>query len=411
MKRITLGEAIDILKKNNQPDLLKDYDSLSPGERVKLLHQIADVDWDVIEKVKQGIKKAPMGNLTPPKACELKDIEENRDEFKRHGEFLLHAGKVGVVLLAGGLGTRLGLGKPKGEMNVGIKRVLYVYECLINNLLDVVSSVRTPVPLYIMTNDDYRESSEEFFKAHKYFGYPPEMITFFVQENNCCVDLSGNLFFDKPGHLACSPDGNGGWFKSMEKADLLVDLSRRGIEWLNVFSVDNVLQRMADPVFLGAVDLGGHDSGAKAVKKTNIFEKVGLFCEQDGRPAVVEYYEMDDVTKAAKDENGELAFRFGVTLNYVFSVKKLKEVLDAKFPVHFAKKKIPYMNEEGEMVEPSEPNGYKFETLAADMVAMMDDCLCFEIIRAREFAPIKNATGPDSIETARQLLIENGVKL
>lgn len=411
MQRITFQDAQSLLNEHGQSDLLKDYDKYSAGEKVKLLRQIASIDWDLINLIKQGANKRPLGVLTPPKACELKEIEDNRTRFKDMGQFLIRAGKVGVVLLAGGMGTRLGFGKPKGELNVGLKRQLFVYECLIKNLLDVVSDARAYVPLYIMTNDDYREGSEQFLKDHKFFGYPKEMITFFTQENNVCVDLKGRLFFDKPGHLACSPDGNGGWFKSMDKADLIYDLNQKGIEWLNVFSVDNVLQRMADPVFLGAVALGGYDSGAKAVRKVDVFEKVGVFCHEDGHPSVVEYYEMDDVTKGLRDENGELTYRFGVTLNYVFSVKKLKEVLDAKFPVHFAKKKIPYMDEEGKTVIPKEPNGYKFETLAADMVGMMDDCLCYEIVRAREFAPIKNATGPDSIDTARKLLEENGVVL
>lgn len=411
LPRITIEEAREILKAHGQPDLLADYEKYSPGDKVKLLRQIAGVDWDIVKIVREGAKKPHQGQLTPPEACELHDIAPNREEYLKRGQFLIRAGKVGAVLLAGGLGTRLGIGKPKGELNIGETRELSVYQCIINNILEVTNVARSMIPLYIMTNDDYRERSEEFFKSRNYFGYPKEMITFYTQKKNVCVDFKGNLFFDRPGHLAESPNGNGGWFDSLVEADLLEDIEKQGIEWLNVVSVDNVLQRVADPVFIGAVVLGGHDSGAKVIRKISPFEKVGVFCLEDEKAAVVEYYEMDDITKNKKNEDGELTYRFGVTLNYLFSVKKLKENLGKSFPMHFAKKKIEFLDDDGLTVEPTEPNGYKFETLAADMVKMMDNCLCYEILRQREFAPIKNATGPDSPDTARKLLEENGVKL
>ena len=45
------------------------------------------------------------------------------------------------------------------------------------------------------------------------------------------------------------------------------------------------------------------------------------------------------------------------------------------------------------------------------MVYMMDNCLSFEVDREREFAPVKNATGTDSVDSARALLKKNGVEL
>ena len=84
--------------------------------------------------------------------------------------------------------------------------------------------------------------------------------------------------------------------------------------------------------------------------------------------------------------------------------------MNQNLPTHIVEKKIPYINDNAEYIKPEEPNGYKFETLVLDMIHMMDNCLSFEVIRDREFAPIKNATGVDSLESARELMKKNGIE-
>lgn len=83
----------------------------------------------------------------------------------------------------------------------------------------------------------------------------------------------------------------------------------------------------------------------------------------------------------------------------------------SSLPLHIVEKKIPYLNEQGELVKPETPNGYKYENLVLDMIHQLDSCLPFEVVREREFAPIKNKTGVDSVESARELLKKNGVLL
>jgi UDP-N-acetylglucosamine/UDP-N-acetylgalactosamine diphosphorylase len=146
------------------------------------------------------------------------------------------------------------------------------------------------------------------------------------------------------------------------------------------------------------------------VKKACASEKVGVLCKQDQKPSIVEYYEMPDNLKELTDENGELVYRFGVILNYLFNVKKLNEIVNSKLPYHLAQKSVPHM-ENGEKVKPDAPCGYKFETLVVDMVKLMDTCLAYEVERSKEFAPVKNKEGVDSVVTARSLLTQNGVKL
>ena len=197
----------------------------------------------------------------------------------------------------------------------------------------------------------------------------------------------------------------------MNKWGLLDTVKKEGIEWLNVFAVDNVLQRIVDPCFVGATIENNRVSGAKVVKKMTPDERVGVLCLEDGKPSIVEYYELTEEMKATMDENGEPAYNFGVILNYIFREKDLKEIMEKQLPLHVVEKKIPYMDEKGNFIQPEEPNGYKYETLVLDMIHQVDNCLPCEVDRNKEFAPIKNATGVDSVETARKLCEGNGIVL
>ena len=225
------------------------------------------------------------------------------------------------------------------------------------------------------------------------------------------VDYDGKILKEEPGRLATSPNGNGGWFSSLAKAGLVEDMKKRGVEWINLFAVDNVLQKICDPAFVGATLLSGKESGSKVVRKVEPHEKMGVLCREDGKPSIVEYYEMSDEMAEATNADGELTYAFGVILNYLFKMDKLEEIVAAKLPVHVVEKKIPYITAEGEHVKPEEPNGYKFETLVVDMIRLLDDTLPYEVVREKEFAPIKNLHGVDSLDSARELLQKNGVEL
>ena len=197
----------------------------------------------------------------------------------------------------------------------------------------------------------------------------------------------------------------------MMKWGVVDKIHEAGIEWLNVFAVDNVLQRIADPCFVGAVILTDSDVGAKVVRKNAPDEKIGVMCLEDGRPSIVEYYELTEELMNAKDENGDPAYSFGVILNYLFREKSLEEIAAKKLPLHIVEKKIPCLDENGELIKPEEPNGYKYEQLVLDMIHQLDSCLPYEVERNYEFAPIKNKTGIDSVESARELCKENGIEL
>ncbi len=373
----------------------------------KLEGQLDGMDWSCLGLI--GEKKAGRGSFEPLGAMELSEIRERKEEFRLKGLETLRAGKAAAVLLAGGQGTRLGFDKAKGMYNIGVTKNLYIFEQLVSNLMQVKEEAGVWIPLYIMTSEKNDRDTRTFFAENDYFGYHREYVKFFVQEMVPAVDFDGNILLEAEDSLAMSPNGNGGWFKSMLKAGLGADMEEKGIEWLNVFAVDNVLQRIADPVFLGATVSSGCVCGAKVVRKANPYERVGAMCLENGHPSIVEYYDLTPEMAEARDENGTLLYGFGVILNYLFSVEELMRIVNSSLPLHVVEKKVPYLNEEGILVKPKEPNAYKFETLILDMIYRMDSCLPFEVCRDTEFAPVKNAVGTDSVESARELLKKNGV--
>ncbi len=404
-------QALKKLAAAGQEHVMRYYEELSDEQKALLLAQIEATDFAVLSSLQGGKQENVRGVIAPLAAMQLPQIQEKEGAFRAAGLEAIKGGKVGAVLLAGGMGTRLGSDDPKGMYNIGLTKEVYIFQRLIENLMDVVREAGAWVPLYVMTSDKNHESTVGFLKEHDYFGYKEEYVTFFMQEMAPACDYQGKVYMEEKWKLSTSPNGNGGWYSSMHKWGVSQKAMADGVEWLNVFAVDNVLQRIADPCFVGAVLSGDYAAGAKVVRKCAPDEKIGVMCLEDGRPSIVEYYELTDELMNAKDANGDPAYYFGVILNYLFRVSDLEKIREKKLPLHIVEKKIPHLNEQGERVKPEVPNGYKFEQLVLDMIHELDGCLPFEVVREKEFAPIKNATGIDSVESARELCRLNGIEL
>ncbi len=404
-------EAYEKLEKYGQLQVLKYYDELNGEEKEALLAQIEQTDFEVLSLCKKKETLNPRGKIEPIGVMQLPEIEKKRDEYTGTGLEAIRDGKVGAVLLAGGMGTRLGSDAPKGVYNIGLTKDVFIFQRLIENLMDVVNQAGAWIPLYVMTSDKNHDTTVRFFEEKNYFGYRADYVTFFMQDMAPACDYEGKVYLEAKNKMSTSPNGNGGWFLSMMKWGVTDKIRQAGVEWLNVFAVDNVLQRIADPCFVGATIATDSAVGAKVVAKNAPDEKVGAMCLEDGRPSIVEYYDMTPELMAAKNEQGGPAYHFGVILNYLFRVKDLEEIVARKLPLHIVEKKIPYLDEKGDLVKPEEPNGYKFEQLVLDMIHELDSCLPFEVVRNKEFAPIKNRTGIDSVESARALCEENGIIL
>ena len=409
---MTYEQAKSLLEKKGQTQLLKYYNELSVENQAKLLTAIENLNWDFEDALAHPTDLTGANrDIRPISGLRHSKIQERKAEFENIGVQAIQAGKVAAVLLAGGMGTRLGVDGPKGAYDIGITKPLYIFEQQMRNLQEVNEKCGATVPLYIMTSDKNHEQTTSFWKEHGYFGYAEEDVKFFKQDMAPAVDYDGKIILETKDTPALSPNGNGGWFGSLQRAGLCEDLHKRGVEWLNIYAVDNVLQRIADPVFVGATIESGVNCGAKAIFKTEPREKVGVLCMDGNQPDIIEYYELTDEMANMRDENGDLVYSYGVIMNYLFRLSKLEEVADKKIPVHIVEKKIECLCEDGVTRKPEKENGKKFESLAVDLVKLMGSVLPYEVVREREFAPIKNKTGVDSVESARELLKMNGVIL
>ncbi len=397
------------LKQYGQEHLLRFENNLSQNEKDKLYTQIQKLDFSYLNELNKK-QEENTSVIAPIFAPSFSDSDIAR--LEKVGLQVLKNYEVGAVLLAGGMGTRLGSSDPKGMYNIGKTKDVFIFQRLFENLLEVVKKCGTMVPFFIMTSENNHEKTVKFLKEKNFFGYDENFVKFFVQETAPCTTLDGKILLEEEGKIATSPNGNGGWYTSLlADKDAHDMLNKYNIKWLNVFSVDNVLQKIADPIFVGATIEGGYQIGSKVVKKACPEEKVGVMCYRNNKPSVVEYFELTEEMRNQREKNGELSYIYGVILNYLFNVDMLNDTKTNKLPVHVVTKKVPYIDENGVTIKPEEPNAHKFELLCVDMIEFAEKCLPFVIEREKEFAPVKNKEGVDSVETAQALLEKNGYSL
>ncbi len=401
------AELLNLFTHNGQAHLLEGLSGLSEAERESLLHDMASVDFSLMARA-DAVHEPPRA-IFPIEIFTADMADAERDALTSLGLSVIGKNKVGAVLLCGGQGTRLGFPHSKGMFNIGITRELTIFEIHFSYLLSVAEAAGCFFPIFVMTSI-YNDAEIRAFLAEKrYFGYDPNEVYFYTQAMAYATDLEGKLLKSSPSTLVASPDGNGGWFHSLARAGFLPMLEEKGVEFLNVISLDNVLQRTVDPVFVGATVRSGLSCGAKVIRKNAPDERIGLLCMGEKGPTVIEYYELD---RLLSEGNISIeGIEYGVILNYLFRINEMKRTLDGEpLPVHKAKKKIPYWDGET-LVSPEKENGYKYEMLATDLVAHMGSCLPYEVRREAEFAPVKNKTGIDSVESAREMLIAAGIAL
>ena len=409
--KMNYQEALEKCALYHQEQLLRYYNELDDKGRTSLLAEIDSLDFDTANAFTEKKDHKRSSVISPLPVLSEHERDKEEEKFREVGLKALNDGKVCAVLLAGGMGTRLGVDCPKGMVDIGKTHEVYIFQRLIENLKGSLKGCSVPVPLFIMTSRLNDADTRAFLKEKDYFGYPSDHVFFFCQDMAPVVDDNGKILLEDKGTVSTSPNGNGGWFSSLIRAGFLPYLKERGIEWINVFGVDNVLQRICDPVFIGATITRGMRCASKVIKKSSPDERVGVMCRKDGRPSVVEYFELTEKMRYQKNEKGEYEYYYGAVLNYLFAVPELLEFVNERLPYHFAHKKVPYLSEEGTMIHPEEPNAWKIEIFIFDLLRAYPDCLMMEVRREKEFAPIKNREGNDSVETARKLLEQNGIEL
>ncbi|XP_050520012.1 UDP-N-acetylhexosamine pyrophosphorylase isoform X2 [Daktulosphaira vitifoliae] len=329
--------------------------------------------------------------------------EKHLEEYNNSGLKQISDGKVGVLLMAGGQGTRLGVNYPKGMYNVGLpsqKSLFCIQGERIKRLINLAQQKYGHcygLPWFIMTSEHTMEPTEEYFRSKNYFGLKKEDIIFFEQYMLPAFTFDGKIIMENKYKISKSPDGNGGLYKALRDRNILNEIKKRGILYLHAHSVDNILVKVADPIFIGYCISKNADCGAKVVEKAYPSEPLGVVCEVDGKFQVVEYSEITSNTAEKKNFDGSLLYSSGNICNHFFTTKFLDEIVSKyqdKLKLHIAKKKIPYVNSKGYECKPTEPNGIKMEKFIFDVFEFCTNLAVWEVNRDEEFSALKNAYAP-----------------
>jgi UDP-N-acetylglucosamine/UDP-N-acetylgalactosamine diphosphorylase len=323
------------------------------------------------------------------------------------GEEALRRGEVAVLLVAGGQGSRLGFEKPKGMYPVGPVTHASLFRIHAEKVLALSRRHGRPVPLLVMTSPATHNETEAYFNEHNFFGLPGGEVFFFQQGTMPAVDIAtGQVLLDAPGKLSLCPNGHGGTLTALAESGLLSELESRGVRHVFYFQVDNPLVKVCDPDFLGTHILARSEASSKVVYKEQPGEKVGVLAVVGGRCTIIEYCDMPAEMAAETEPDGTLRFRAGSPAIHIFDVGFLKRVTSSGgLAYHIARKKVLYIDTEtGEMNTPTVENALKFELFIFDALPLAERWVAMEAIRGEEFAPLKNASGPDSPDTVNEAM-------
>lgn len=427
-----LQELREKYEKAKQDHVFHYYDELDVAGKASLFEQLSNIDPahvnEITEKALKPEEQADKPKLEPlpddALASLLDSKQEDLDGWYDHGLQLIADNKVAVVLMAGGQGTRLGSSAPKGCYNIGLPSEKSLFQLQAERIFKVqelalykYGKEKVIVPWYVMTSGPTRKPTEEFFEKNKYFGLQKEDVIFFEQGVLPCISNDGKILMEDKSKVAVAPNGNGGLYMALYLNSIISDMSKRGIEHIHAYCVDNCLVKVADPIFTGFAASKGVDIATKVVRKRNAKESVGLILQKNGKPDVVEYSEIDAATAEAKDEKNPdlLKFRAANTVNHYYSFTFLESIPQwaYKLPHHVARKKIAYIDmDKDTVVKPDKPNGIKLEQFVFDCFNLlpMDKFACMEVKREDEFSPLKNApgTGEDDPGTSRRDILSQG---
>lgn len=401
-------KAIKLLEKYNQPRLIKILKNTNEENKNKLINQILNINFEQVEDLYNDTKKElefDLGEIKPIKAINTNKVpKEKLDEYRNLGEKVVKNKQFAVATMAGGQGTRLGFDGPKGTFKINVEpEPKYLYEIIVDTLKRANEKYNVVIPWYIMTSEENDIITKKFLEEHNFFGYPKEEVKFFTQGQLPLVSTEGELIVDENYNIKVASNGNGSIFESMRQKGILDDMKQKGIKWVYIGSIDNVLLKMVDTLLMGIAIDQGSKIATRSIFKNNPRERIGSLCSKDGKIKVIEYSELPEEMIEAVDEEGELLYGESHVMCNLFSIEALDIVSTKKLPYHSAFKKYAYLDENQKMVNPEEPNAYKFEYFIFDSFEYFNQISILRGVREEDFAPVKNKENVDSPATAAKL--------
>jgi UDP-N-acetylglucosamine/UDP-N-acetylgalactosamine diphosphorylase len=397
-----------ILEKKLEPEdiqnLFRCWDKLSTEERTRLTTQIERLDPELLEKQKKLMKHPVQRDV---KRCQpFLDFEQAGNETDRfEGLSRIKKGQMGCLLLAGGQGSRLGYSLAKGRFPVSVIKNKSLFQLCAEKVLAAGKQAGCELPLAIMTSPLNAEEIESFFLKHDFFGLNPGQTFFYTQEMLPLLNKKGHLFLEGRDKIAMGPSGNGFSLQEFVKAGIWAKWNNQGIRYLNMIPIDNPLADPFDAELLGFHCRRKLDVSSKSVEKIEPNEKVGVFVKEGDQYGVIEYSEMDEESKKAKESGGRLIHRCASLTLFCFSMDFVKKMsTEDRMPLHLANKSVPYLDDSELTQISAEPNAVKFESFIFDVLNHTDKLAALLCERRTCFSPLKNLKGNNSPESVKLAL-------
>ncbi len=396
------------LRQHGHDHVLMFWDRLSNESRKELVDQLATIKWKQLSELYAQRDQS----FAMPKAEQIRPVAvvpHGDSDSKLHtlGERALQRGEMAVLIVAGGQGTRLGFNEPKGKFPIGPVSGKSLFQIHTEKVRALARRFGRAVPLLVMTSRATHADTVEYFEFKKRFGLAAADVYFFQQGEMPALDIkTGKLLLESESRVSTSPNGHGGTLAALSQSGLLSQLGERGIRYIHYFQVDNPLVKVADPLFIGRHVATNADVSSKVVAKRDAAERMGNFVSVDGRCTVIEYSDLPRALAEEKDEHGRLRIWAGNPAIHLFSVEFLSRVVQDRtsLPFHIARKKVPFLDAKGEIVQPDTENALKFEMFIFDNLPLAERWVLVETMRHVEFVPLKNAEGADSPSLVRQAI-------
>lgn len=405
MKFSKFNKVKKILATYHQEHLLYFYEELSDVEKEHLLSQICNIDFEQIlnlyknSKINSTIDK---NDITPLEYIEKERIsDDEKNRLISIGENVIINNSFAVVTMAGGQGTRLGYKGPKGTYELDFKpKKKSLFELIAEDLRRNNEKYNTIIPWYIMTSEENNLQTISFFEENNFFGYSKEKIKFFTQGKLPLISINGNLILQEPYLIKEAANGNGNVFFAMNEHGIIRDMKEKNVEWIYFGGIDNILQKNFDPLFVGLCISKQYKIGSKSIFKEKPLEKTAVYCRKYGKPAILDYEDIDISLSTQKYDDGLYKYRDANILSHIMNISAIEKICRADLPYHRAFKKNAFVNDEGVKQVPDKPNSFKFENFIFDAFSYFDDMLLLRVNSKEEFAPIKDFTGIYNPDTA-----------
>ncbi len=394
------AELEAILQPYDQTHVLRFWDELDSAAQQSLADQIKAIDFEQLKTLAGSSGGASKWDELAAKAevppAITADDFANPESYQAAydlGQAALKAGKVAMVLVAGGQGSRLGFEHPKGMFPVGPLSDRTLYNMLIDQLLARGKQAGKPIPFYIMTSPPTHAETSQFLADNDYFGMNPDDVTIFCQGTMPAVDSDGKLLLSDKGTIFASPDGHGGTLGALKRDGCLDDMKSRGIEHVFYGQVDNPLIQACDPALLGYHIESGSEMTSQVVRKHDPMLKVGNVVVVDGRTQIIEYSDLPEQYAKQTLPDGSLKLWAGSIAVHVFERSFLERTSDQAdaLPFHHAHKKVAFVDSQGTLVKPTENNATKFERFIFDLLPSAKNAIVCEVDPADGFCAVKNA--------------------